>query len=140
MIAYWSSSTGNTAKFVEDLGLPNIRIPNSGEMPVMDQPFVLITPTFADAHGRGAVPKPVILFLNEPANRGALLLGVIGGGNRNFGDLFCIGARVAAEKCGKPVLYKFELRGMGNDIENVRTGMTRLLAQHARREVSCPDP
>lgn len=123
-IVYFSSTSGNTARFVTRLGLPGQRIPMRAneEMPVPPAPFVLICPTFADGDGRHAVPKPVIRFLNNPDNR-ALLRGVIAGGNRNFGATYALAGRVISEKCNVPFLYRFELAGTDTDIARVRAGL-----------------
>lgn len=123
-VVYFSSASGNTARFVARLGLPALRIPlrPADPMPQPGAPFVLICPTFADGLGRGAVPKPVIRFLNDPGRR-ALLRGVIGAGNRNFGATYALAARVIAEKCNVPVLWRFELAGTDTDIQEVRAGL-----------------
>ena len=123
-LVYYSSGSGNTARFVARLGLPAQRIPirPADPMPDVDAPFVLICPTYADGEGRGAVPKAVIRFLNDPSRR-ALLRGVIGAGNRNFGATFALAGRVIAEKCKVPVLWRFELAGTDTDIQKVRTGL-----------------
>jgi protein involved in ribonucleotide reduction len=125
-IVYYSSESENTHRFVGNLGLPATRIPISPKdgTPVVKEPYVLIVPTYADGDGRGAVPKGIIRFLNDPANR-ALIRGVIGGGNMNFGSLYCSAAKIVAEKCKVPVLYRFELSGTNEDIANVRSGLTR---------------
>lgn len=91
-------------------------------MPVVETPFVLICPTYADGEGRGAVPRQVIRFLNDPSRR-AGLRGVIGAGNRNFGATFALAARVIADKCNVPVLWRFELAGTDIDIHEVRAGL-----------------
>lgn len=91
-------------------------------MPRPDGPFVLICPTFADGQGRGAVPKPVIRFLNDPERR-AGLRGVIATGNRNFGATYALAGRVISEKCGIPVLYRLELAGTDTDLARVRAGL-----------------
>ena len=123
-IIYFSSATGNTARFVARLGLPAARLPMRGDglMPQPVRPYVLICPTYADGEGRGAVPKAVIRFLNDPVRRG-WIRGVIGAGNRNFGQMYGLSARVIAEKCAVPVLYKFELAGTDTDIDRVRAGL-----------------
>lgn len=123
-IVYFSSQSGNTHRFVQRLGIKATRIPISpkdGEVTV-DAPFVLITPTFAGADGRGAVPKQVVRFLNERTNRD-LLKGVIAGGNTNFGRMYGIGGKRVAEKCNVPLFYRFELLGTDEDVRNVKTGM-----------------
>ncbi len=123
-LVYFSSVSGNTARFVEHLGLGGLRIPISPAeaLPRPAGPFVLICPTFADGQGRGAVPKQVIRFLNDPENR-ALLRGVIAGGNRNFGTTFALAGDVIAKKCNVPVLYRFELAGIETDFARVRNGL-----------------
>lgn len=125
-LVYFSSASGNTARFIAALGQPAMRIPVSpkDEMPGPDREFVLVCPTFADGEGRGAVPKQVIRFLNDPERR-ALLRGVIGAGNRNFGATFALAAHVIAEKCKIPVLYRFELAGTENDVLRVRAGLEK---------------
>lgn len=125
-LIYYSSVSGNTARFVARLGLPALRIPVSpaDEMPAPLLPYVLICPTFADGQGRGAVPKQVIRFLNDPARRG-LLRGVIAAGNRNFGATYALAGRVIAAKCNVPVLYSFELAGTETDIDRVITGLDK---------------
>jgi len=123
-LVYFSSGSGNTARFVDRLGRAATRLPARGnaEPPVMAAPFVLICPTYADGSGRGAVAKPVIRFLNIEANR-TLLRGVIASGNRNFGETFAMAGQVIAAKCNVPVLYRFELAGTDTDIARVRDGL-----------------
>lgn len=125
LIVYWSGKTGNTAKFVESLGMPAHRIGNHDDQVLMMEPFVLIIPTYADGQGRGAIPKPVIRFMAAPQNR-SRIVGVIGGGNRNFGQTFAAGATAASINYGVPVLYRFELAGMPQDTQRVQEGLQRL--------------
>lgn len=127
-LVYYSSASGNTARFVAALGLKADRIPIRPDdpMPQPDQPYVLICPTYADGQGRGAVPKQVIRFLNDE-NRRALLRGVIGTGNRNFGATYGLAARVISDKCGVPVLYRLELAGTETDLSRVRAGLEKLM-------------
>lgn len=126
-VIYYSSHSQNTHRFAERLGIAALRIPVSPQeaMPHADEPFVLITPTYADDVGRGAVPKQVIRFLNIPENR-EWLRGVIASGNRNFGQFYGHAGNVIAQKCDVPLLYKFELSGTEEDINNVKQGMIKL--------------
>lgn len=101
-------------------------------MEVVDGPFVLITPTYANDDGSNAVPKPVIRFLNNAYNR-ENLIGVIGSGNRNFGETFALAGRIIAKKCNVPLLYRFELSGTPDDIKNVREGIKKLWASIAQK-------
>jgi protein involved in ribonucleotide reduction len=113
MLVYYSSASGNTKRFVEGLESPALRILNS-DLPNPEQDYILVMPTFADPYGRGSVPKPVVNFLNIEKNR-KHLRGVVGSGNRNFGEMFAIGARVVAKKCQVDMLYSFELSGTQQD-------------------------
>jgi len=58
-LVYYSSASGNTERFMHKLGLPAMRIPvdESAPMPEPDGPFVLISPTYADGEGHGAVAR-----------------------------------------------------------------------------------
>ncbi|WP_068310134.1 class Ib ribonucleoside-diphosphate reductase assembly flavoprotein NrdI [Polycladidibacter hongkongensis] len=129
-LVYFSSASGNTQRFIERLGLPAQRLPLSDAepLPIIRKPYVLISPTYADGEGRGAVHKQVIRFLNVAANR-ELLRGVIASGNRNFGAFFAHAGTVISAKCGCPCLYKFELAGTQSDVERVRQGLEKFWKQ-----------
>lgn len=128
LIVYFSSMSLNTHRFVEQLGFRARRIPISikaAEMERVDEPFILICPTYADDDGSRAVPKQVIRFLNNPENRGNMQ-GVIASGNRNFGEMFAYAGHVISRKCGVPLLYKFELSGTPTDSVNIQNGVEKL--------------
>lgn len=126
MIVYFSNVSGYTARFVEKLGEPALRIPlksaDAAEFTV-DEEFVLIVPTYG-ANGRDFVPKQVIKFLNNIKNR-TLIRGVIGTGNRNFLEDYAKSGRIISEKCRIPLLYTFELAGMDEDVANVKKGLEK---------------
>lgn len=126
-LVYFSSRSGNTQRFIDQLGWAAGRVPidPSDLMPAVDKPYVLICPTYADGNGNGAVPKQVIHFLNDSARR-ARLVGVIGTGNRNFGATYALAGRIIADKCRVPLLYSFELAGTATDIAHVRRGLEKL--------------
>lgn len=125
-VVYYSSKSGNTQRFVNRLGVKATRISTAADLPpAPSSPYVLICPTYADGEGRGAVPKPVIRFLNDPANR-ARIVGVIGSGNRNFGATYALAGRIIADKCKVPLLYTFELAGTETDTARVRAGLEKL--------------
>ena len=123
-LVYFSSASGNTVRFVRQLGLAAARIPISPKeaLPELPDRYVLICPTYADGEGRGAVPKQVIRFLNDPARR-AGLRGVIASGNRNFGRFYGQAGDIIARKCNVPLMYKFELAGTAADIARVQDGL-----------------
>lgn len=123
LIVYFSSSSENTHRFVQRLGLPAVRIPlNERERIQVDAPYILIVPSYGGGTA-GAVPRQAIRFLNDPHNR-QRIRGVIAAGNRNFGDAYGRAGDVIAQKCGVPYLYRFELMGTPTDVDNVRKGVS----------------
>lgn len=119
LLVYYTSSSGFTGKFVESLGLKNLRIPVSVKEArdfEVSEPYILISPTY----GGGApgikdktyIPKQVQTFLSNPRNR-SLLRATIGAGQANFGDYwFCKSARDIALRHNVPYLGGFELSGL----------------------------
>lgn len=123
-LVYFSSSSENTHRFMQRLGLPAIRIPlNERERIRVDDPYILVAPSYGGGGTAGAVPRQVIRFLNDAHNR-ALIRGVIASGNRNFGEAYGRAGEVIAQKCAVPWLYRFELMGTPADIDNVRKGVS----------------
>ncbi|MBV7363103.1 class Ib ribonucleoside-diphosphate reductase assembly flavoprotein NrdI [Actinomycetaceae bacterium TAE3-ERU4] len=124
-IVYFSSATGNTHRFVQRLGMPSKRIPlRRTEEPLrVDEPYVLVVPTYGGGKINGAVPKQVIKFLNDEHNR-RLCRGVITGGNTNFGEGYCLAGKIISAKVGVPNMYNFELLGTPEDVRKVQEGLT----------------
>ena len=131
-IVYFSNHSGNTQRFVERLMNEDsaIRIPISrtDHSITVDQPYVLMVPTYGGGEGRAAIPRQVRAFLNVRENR-ALLRGVVGFGNTNFGEHFCKAADLISAKTGVPVIAKVEIFGTDQDIEKVRERL-RLLYEY----------
>ena len=125
-LVYYSSSSENTHRFVEKLGVSSLRLPvdSASEPPVVAEPYILVLPTYGSGDGKGAVPKPVIRFLNNPANRD-LIRGVIAAGNTNFGTGYALAGDIVSQKCAVPLLYRFELLGTDEDVANVKQGLER---------------
>lgn len=123
-IVYFSSVSENTRRFVDKLHRPALRIPlrTGTEHLQVTKPFVLITPTYGHGTPKGAVPKQVIKFLNDPDNR-AHIRGVIAAGNTNFGAGYCLAGKVISAKCQVPHLYNFELLGTPDDVARVNEGL-----------------
>jgi len=125
-LVYYSSTSGNTHRFVAKLGVAATRLPvdAASAPPEVSEPFILVLPTYGSGDGKSAVPKPVIRFLNIEANR-SLIRGVIAAGNTNFGTGYCIAGDIVAQKCAVPLLYRFELLGTEEDVTNVKEGLER---------------
>jgi protein involved in ribonucleotide reduction len=135
-LVYFSSVSGNTARFVEKLGVPADRIPLFPSDPFLraDEPYVLVLPTYGGGNGHGAVPKQVIKFLNDEHNR-ALIRGVIVGGNTNFGEAYGLAGDIVAQKCHVPVLYRFELFGTPDDVQAVTSGLDAFWTQQLQTSI-----
>lgn len=125
-IVYFSSTSGNTHRFVEKLEIGAHRLPLRPADPFLtvDEPYVLITPTYGGGSHGGAVPRQVVKFLNDEHNR-SLLRGVIAAGNTNFGSAYCLAGNIISAKCQVPYLYAFELLGTREDVTSVRDGWGR---------------
>ncbi len=137
-LIYFSSASENTHRFVLKLAVEAARLPlrTAAETLVAQEPFVLVLPTYGGQTGRGAVPKQVIKFLNVAGNR-KLIRGVIGAGNTNFGESYCLAGDIVSAKCQVPHLYRFELMGTSDDVDRVRAGLeefwTRLSQQRTQQ-------
>ena len=138
MLVYFSSVSGNTARFIEKVGLPAVRIPLRPRLEGMieiSEPAVLVIPTYGAGPATKAVPPQVKEFLNIPGNRDRIT-GVIGTGNKNFGEGYGLAADIVAAKLGVPVLYKLEIFGEPHDVETVRAGVKTWLADTPSRKSS----
>lgn len=124
LLVYFSSTTCNTKRFVEKLGFRSARIPlraNEGFLKV-DEPYVLVVPTYGGGAVKGAVPKQVIKFLNDKLNR-SHCVGVIASGNTNFGTAFGLAGNIIASKLDVPYMYKYELLGTAEDVAKCQEGL-----------------
>lgn len=125
MIVYFSSVSEQTKTFVEKLSLDSVRIPlnatEAGSL-LIDEDYVLVVPSYAAGGQSFGVPRQVVKFLANEANRDRIL-GVIAGGNRAFGEKFCIAGDQLSVKLGIPVLMRFELTGTIEEVTKAREGL-----------------
>lgn len=122
MLVYFSSTSDMTARFVQKTELPSLRIPlrwKEDNPLVIQEPFLLVMPSYGAGRATDCVPKQVKKFLNIETNR-SLLQGVIGSGNLNYGDKYCLGAKIVADKCKVPLMYTYELLGLPEDVDAVK--------------------
>lgn len=137
-LVYFSSVSENTHRFVQRLGLEELGIPVH-RIPVrpadgflrVDEPYVLVVPTYGGGNEGGSVPRQVRKFLNDEHNR-SFIRGVIAAGNTNFGAAYCIAGDIIAAKCDVPYLYAFELLGTAQDVTRVRNGLARFWQQQSQ--------
>lgn len=126
MLVFFSSTSENTARFIEKLDVPALRLPlktSDAGLVRIDEDYVLVTPTYG-AGSKGFVPKQVVAFLNQEHNR-SRCRGVIGSGNLNFLDDYCMAADIISSKLQVPVLYRFELAGTQQDILKTQEGLAQ---------------
>lgn len=89
------------------------------------RPYVLIVPTYGGGNDNHTIPKQVRKFLNFRSNRN-LLRGVVGMGNTNFGEHYCKAAEMISAKTGVPLLYRVEITGTPDDVEQVKERLNLL--------------
>jgi len=126
-IVYFSTSE-NTKRFVDKLGLVSRRIPlltKDVEGFHITAPSVLVLPTYGGGEDKRAVPIQVIKFLNDPVNR-SLIAGVIATGNTNFGTTYAVAGDIVSAKLQVPLIYRVEILGTPNDIFEVKERLQKL--------------
>ena len=116
LIVYWSSNSGGTRRVAEALSTDTVELSDYDGA----SPYVLLTPTYDQPRG-GFTPRPVQAFLEEYAH---LMVGVIGSGNRNFGDHYCQAAHDISKQFNVPVLWRIEIMGSQEDLAIVDLGMS----------------
>ena len=133
------SLSGNTASFIKRLtvflqerheGLEveqiNIKdlVKEGQDFFAMDNPFVAFLPTYLE--GGNGVDNGDVEILTTPVgdfiaygDNASKCFGVVGSGNRNFNNQYCLTAKQYSQRFGFPVLADFEMRGMLGDIKKV---------------------
>lgn len=127
-LIYFSNVSGNTKRFVEKLPYPAIQIPikwSEDCQLLATRGYVLFVPTYGGGNDSNTIPKQVAKFLNIESNRD-LLRGVVGLGNTNFGDHYCKAAEMISAKTGVPLLYRVEILGTPDDVEQVTERLEQL--------------
>lgn len=122
-IVYFSAKSRNTERFIQKIREENEWNENPLDLKIrklpcegIDEPFILVTPTYADHIGERAIPPIVEKFLEKNYMN---MIGVIGGGNKNFGEFFAQGANKISSLYQVPILHKFELAGFQEDVDKV---------------------
>lgn len=118
------SIVGNTRRFVSKFDYPNLEITESNCFTEVDQEFIMVVPSYE---------IEVTDIMNDFIETGHNLdhcQGVIGGGNRNFNDLFCFTAKDLALDYDIPLLHEFEFMGSENDVTKVKEIVNSLENTH----------
>ena len=90
----------------------------------VDTPFITFLPTYLEG-GNGVDNGDVEILTTDVADfiaygdNATKCLGVVGSGNRNFNNQYCLTAKQYSQRFGFPVLADFEMRGMLGDIKKV---------------------
>ena len=90
----------------------------------MDNQFVAFLPTYLEG-GNGVDSGDVEILTNDLAafiefeENYKKCFGIVGSGNRNFNNQYCLTAKQYSQRFGFPLLDTFELRGLQNDISRV---------------------
>ena len=133
------SLSGNTASFIkrlsaflqerhEDAEIEQVDIKDmvKEERPfyAMSQFFVAFLPTYLEG-GNGLDNGEGEILTNDLGDFIAFeenykrCFGIVGSGNRNFNNQYCLTAKQYAERFGFPVLDTFELRGLNEDVKRI---------------------
>lgn len=90
----------------------------------VDEPFVALLPTYLE--GGNGVDNGDVEILTNPLgdfiashDNHKRCFGIIGSGNRNFNNQYCLTAKQYSQRFGFPMLGDFELRGTQSDIERL---------------------
>ncbi len=120
-VYFYSSVSNLTRRFAEHIAERGRPVADLSDPAVRKSettsPWVLLTPSYkAGNQANVTLPAAVLSFLKSPVNR-RHLVGILGTGNRNFGEYYQAAARELARTSGRPVLFEFELSGTQEDVE-----------------------
>lgn len=88
------------------------------------EPFVAIVPTYLEGgngidSGDQEILTESLRDYIEYKNNKAQCIGIIGSGNKNFNNQYCLTAKQYCEQFSVPFLADFELRGNAKEIESI---------------------
>ena len=106
--------TGQTRRFINKLDFPSFEIDPTNPFIELNESYIIVVPTY-DID----VTEVVNDFIEYKSNR-QNILGVAGGGNRNFADLFIFTAKDLARDYHIPLLFEFEFSGTDEDVKNFK--------------------
>ncbi|WP_445447448.1 class Ib ribonucleoside-diphosphate reductase assembly flavoprotein NrdI [Enterococcus lactis] len=88
------------------------------------EPFFTFVPTYLDGgngldNGDTEILTETMREYLEYEDNHKLCLGVVGSGNKNFNNQYCLTAKQYAQRFGFPFLADYELRGTPSDVTRV---------------------
>lgn len=113
LLIVYDTFTQNNARFIKKLNLAENETVKITPDLIVSEPFVLLTYTT----GFGEVPKTTLNFLEI---NNSYIQGVAASGNTIWGDNFARSADTISEMYGIPILIKFEMSGMPEDVETFK--------------------
>lgn len=116
-VLYTTSNTHNCKDFVSKLNYENTKELKSKE-DFPNEPYILVTGTYADANGEDSLHEKVLELLQDPKSA-KLLRGVCASGNRNFTKYFALSSFIIANALKVPIIRNFELKGLPEDVSVV---------------------
>ncbi|MCI2020509.1 MAG: class Ib ribonucleoside-diphosphate reductase assembly flavoprotein NrdI [Lentilactobacillus buchneri] len=139
------SIEGNTRSFIKDLTKYAVgmhdqdssnplviskEISDQSDFEDESDPFFAFVPTYLDG-GNGidnGVKELMTNTLGEYIAYGknaSLCHGIVGSGNKNFNEQYCLTAKRYASQFNVPFLADYELRGTGRDVERIYKLLTK---------------
>jgi protein involved in ribonucleotide reduction len=139
MNIFYISISGNTRSFAKRLAeysreqhqaeesLPEVtlhEIHDNSDFKKETEPFFTFVPTYLSGgngvdNGDTEILTETMREYLEYQENYKLCLGVVGSGNKNFNNQYCLTAIQYAEQFGFPFLTDYELRGTISDIERI---------------------
>lgn len=130
MTIYYDTKTGNVERFVKQLEniCPEWKFVNINDFEHFTEPGHFITYTWA----RGSVPVTSQYFIERYSN---LIQSVSSSGNLNWGQTFGMAAEEISKKIGCPIIHKFELSGLKQDVNIVANTIRMMERQSSKKKV-----
>ncbi|MFC3932963.1 class Ib ribonucleoside-diphosphate reductase assembly flavoprotein NrdI [Streptococcus dentapri] len=109
--------------FVETLDVKEL-VKGGQDYPDLDQPYVAFLPTYLEGGNGVDTGDQEILTgdlrqLIAKGDNASNCLGIVGSGNRNFNNQFCLTAYQYSKQFNFPVLDVYEMRGLTADVERI---------------------
>ena len=119
------SVKGDTRKFVNKLTdgteYTSLELNVETEITEMTNEFLFVIPSYQENVFPEVYDMAEIFF--ESGDNAKLCKGIIGIGNMNFDELYCVTAKDMSKMFDIPVVYKVEMQGSKVDVKNVREGL-----------------